>query len=198
MRLDHIAIAAQTLAEGVAWAEDKLGVAFTAGGAHPRFATHNRLLGLADGLYLEVIAPDPDEQCVGPRWFDLDRFSGPPRLANWICEPEDFDASLLHGMRAVAMARGDLRWDMGVPEDGSLPLDGAFPTVLRWHTQPRPGETLSPSGCALKSLTISHPQAREIEVQIGAALNDTRVRFQIADVVGLRAEIQTPSGVVIL
>ena len=82
MRLDHLAIGAQTLQEGVAWAEAKLGVSFQAGGTHARFATHNRLLGVADGLYLEVIAADPDATCEGPRWFGLDTFSGPPRLVN--------------------------------------------------------------------------------------------------------------------
>ena len=91
MRLDHLAIAAETLEEGVAWAQERLGVSFMAGGKHERFGTHNQLLGLADGLYLEVIAVDPDAICEGPRWFALDDFKGPPRLANWICEASNID-----------------------------------------------------------------------------------------------------------
>lgn len=138
MRLDHIAIAAETLEEGAAWAEERLGVPLLPGGKHARFGTHNQLLGLEDGLYLEVIAVDPAADCDGPRWFALDDFKGPPRLVNWICEPDDFDAFLRHGMEAVPMARGDLRWDMGAPRDGSLPLEGGFPTVLRWHTDTPP------------------------------------------------------------
>ena len=33
--------------------------------------THNRVLGMAGGMYLEVIAIDPDA-AARPRWFGLD------------------------------------------------------------------------------------------------------------------------------
>jgi len=199
MRLDHLAIASETLAEGVAWAQDRLGVTFLAGGKHARFGTHNQLLGLADGLYLEVITVDPDAQSEGPRWFGLDEFSGPPRLTNWICEPDDFEAYMVHGMRKVPMARGNLRWDMGAPVDGSLPLGGAFPTVLRWHTDTPPGQSLSASGCALRMLTIAHPKADDIAAQLAGDLVDARIRFEVAEDVCLHAEIETPTrGVVTL
>mgnify|MGYP000321102334 CR=1 FL=1 len=198
MKLDHLAIAAETLEEGVAWAEERLGVSFLAGGKHERFATHNRLLGLADGLYLEVIARDPDATCDGARWFGLDDFSGPPRLANWICEPDDFDALMVHGMRKVPMTRGALKWDMGVPMDGSLPLGGGFPTVLRWHTDTPPGRSLASSGCALRRLTIAHPQADNIATELGGQLLDDRVTFTVAPDLRLTAEFDTPNGVVTL
>lgn len=196
MRLDHLAIAAETLDEGVAWAEERLGVAFLAGGKHARFGTHNRLLGLARGLYLEVIAVDPDATSDGPRWFGLDTFKGPPRLANWICEPLDFDAFMVHGMRKVAMSRGDLRWDMGAPVDGSLPMGGGFPTVLQWHTDTPPGQSLASSGCGLRALTIRHPGANEIAQSLRGHLDDARVRFEVASVISLTAELDTPRGVV--
>ncbi len=196
MRLDHLAIAAETLEEGVAWAEAKLGVTFLAGGKHARFATHNRLIGLADGLYLEVIAADPDAVSEGPRWFGLDNFTGPPRLANWICETDDFDAFMVHGMRKVAMSRGDLAWDMGAPVDGSLPLGGGFPTVLKWHTDTPPGQSLQSSGLTLRTLTISHPQADEISTQLQPHLTDPRVRFERTSTPKLTAQFDTPLGLV--
>ncbi|MFT5968132.1 MAG: hypothetical protein ACI9ND_002050, partial [Yoonia sp.] len=88
-QFDHIAIGCTTLADGVAWVEDQLGVSLLPGGKHAHFGTHNRLLGLGD-LYLEVIAKDPDAALTDrPTWFDLDNFSGPPRLANWICRSDD-------------------------------------------------------------------------------------------------------------
>lgn len=198
MRLDHLAIAAETLEGGVAWAEERLGVTLGAGGKHARYGTHNRLLGLADGLYLEVIAVDPDGQSAGPRWFDLDNFKGRPRLANWICEAADFDGALQFGMEAVAMSRGDLRWDMGVPPDGSLPMGGAYPTVLRWHTEKPPGQRLAPSGCRLVMLTIRHPNADAVEQGLNGALQDPRVRFEVAPDFSLSAEMDCPRGRVVL
>jgi hypothetical protein len=83
MRLDHLAVAAENLGEGRALVEEALGLALQPGGQHAHFGTHNLLMGLADGLYLEVIAVDPEAPAPGyPRWFDLDRFHGAPRLAD--------------------------------------------------------------------------------------------------------------------
>ncbi|MBT6299218.1 MAG: VOC family protein, partial [Rhodobacteraceae bacterium] len=53
MQFDHLAVSAYTLAEASDHIEQALGVALQDGGQHGVFGTHNRLLGLADGLYLE-------------------------------------------------------------------------------------------------------------------------------------------------
>ena len=67
---DHLVIAAESLDAGVAWAEERLGVSLEVGGQHLRYGTHNALLGLADGLYLEVIAIDPaGGKPAHARWF---------------------------------------------------------------------------------------------------------------------------------
>ena len=95
--LDHLAVSAEGLAEGVQHIERLLGVPMAGGGQHGAMGTHNRLLSLGD-LYLEVIAVDPDAPAPGrPRWFDLDRFSGPPRLTNWIVATDRLDADLAKG-----------------------------------------------------------------------------------------------------
>ena len=194
MRLDHLAIAAETLEEGVAWAEQTFGVPFLAGGQHGRYGTHNRLLGLEGCIYLEVIAVDPDAQSDVPRWFGLDQFQGRPRLVNWICEPRDFDAALRYGMQSAAMQRADLMWDMGVPADGSLPLGGAYPTVLRWHTDTPPGAQLPSSGWALTTLTITHPQAATIADQLRGELDDLRVVVKTGADTTLQAEFTNAQG----
>ncbi|TWA91006.1 glyoxalase-like protein [Bradyrhizobium stylosanthis] len=69
LRLDHITVAANDLAEGVAYVEDALGIAPPAGGAHPLMGTHNHLLRLSETSFLEVIAPDPSAPApTRPRW----------------------------------------------------------------------------------------------------------------------------------
>src|SRR3954451_12396464 len=77
--IDHLVIAAASLAEGVAWCEATLGVTPAAGGAHPLMGTHNRLLNIASDAfpraYAEIIAIEPGKAPSRPktrRWFDLD------------------------------------------------------------------------------------------------------------------------------
>lgn len=200
MKLDHLAIAASSLDEGVAWAQARLGVTFGEGGKHARFATHNRLLGLGGGIYLEVIAPDYEARCDGPRWFGLDAFSGLPRLANWICAVPDLAAALADAPSAdiVPMQRGDLRWDMAVPADGSLPMGGGYPTLLQWHTDTPPGTKLPASGVSLMGLTVWHPQADTLSARLSNTLADPRIRFKTAPAQHLTARFMTPSGEVTL
>ncbi|WP_363241019.1 VOC family protein [Limimaricola sp.] len=198
LAFDHIVIGCTDLAHGTAWAEAALGVAFQPGGQHARFGTHNTLLGLKDGLYLEVIAVDPAAP-PGPRWFGLADFEGAPRLINWVCRAPDLDAALavLPGAcgPAVPMERGDLRWSIAVPEDGGLPWDGALPTPISWAPGIRhPAARLAPSGVRLTGWEVHHPQAAAAEAALAGLLDDSRVRFVTSPVPGYRARFDTPSG----
>ena len=105
--LDHLVVAAATLAEGVAWCEATLGLTPGPGGAHALFGTHNRLMRLHSAeqprAYLEIIAIDPAATAtrLAPlrRWFDLDdpalrerlQREG-PQLVHWVASVPDIDA----------------------------------------------------------------------------------------------------------
>ena len=201
LQLDHLAIAAKTLEAGRDVVEQALGVRLQPGGQHPHFGTHNLLLGLEGGLYLEVIAIDPEAPKPDyPRWFDLDRFQGAPRLNNWICRTDDMAgalAALPQAGRPIALSRGDLRWQMAVPEDGILPYDGMYPALIEWQCATHPAGLLRATGCKLLRLTVSHPQAGSLKAQIGDMLSDNRVHIEQGPA-GLRAEFITPAGVRIL
>ncbi|WP_103258134.1 VOC family protein [Tabrizicola aquatica] len=195
LRLDHLAISAERLADGVAVIERLLGVPMAGGGQHPAMGTHNRLLSLGD-LYLEVIAVDPDATPPGrPRWFDLDRFSGPPRLTTWIVATDDIDTALTAGPPGwgapMQLARGDYRWQMAVPGDGRLPFDGTCPALIRWQGALHPAPALPDHGLRLHRLTVSHPQAPALQAAL--ALDDPRVTFTPGPP-DLRAVIDTPKG----
>ncbi len=192
LALDHLAIVCADLQQGVNWAEARLGVPFQSGGQHPRFGTHNRLLGLADGLYLEVISPDPDPDAVvtGPRWFGLDHPPQSPQLGNWICQAENLDKHAPHAGHAIALSRGDLEWQITVPTDGSLPYGGAFPTLIKWGVgSTHPSATLAPSGLRLTALHV-HCTGLAPDLSI-----DPRVVFHPhADRVKLTADFETDTG----
>lgn len=202
MQLDHIAVAGATLKDATEAVETALGVSLQPGGQHGLFATHNRLLGLTDGFYIEAIAIDPSALNPSrPRWFDLDHFSGPARLTNWICRTDDMAATLPElpaGVGApVALQRGDLRWQMAVPAEGKLPYDNLFPALIEWQGNLHPGAMLAPSGCALRRMVVAHPQADALARVLAPFLQDPKVVFEPGPA-GLLAEIDTPHGMRVL
>ena len=198
LRLDHLAVSALTLDSGVAAVEAALGIALQAGGRHPQMATHNRLLGLGD-LYLEVIAPDPAApRPAWPRWFDLDRFAGPPRLTNWIARCDDLEAEIAASPpgvgRPMALARGNYRWRMAVPDDGILPFDNAFPGLIEWQGPAHPAQALDDCGLRLVRLEIGHPRAADLRASLAGRLDDPRVAIVQASTRTMRAEFDTPNA----
>lgn len=197
MKLDHLAVAAESLEAGRDWVEARLGLRLQQGGNHAHFGTHNLLLGLEDGIYLEVIAIDPAAAAPSyPRWFDLDRFEGAPRLNNWICQVDDLAdlvARYPEAGRPVSLSRGNLRWQMAVPEDGALPYDNLFPAVIEWEGDQHPSARLTASGARLERLVIAHPEAKALEAALSPVLGDARIVFECC-AAGMRAEIATPSG----
>lgn len=195
LEFDHLAVSCQRLADGVDAVEANLGVALSAGGEHPHFGTHNRLLSLGGTEYLEVIAIDPGAPPPGrARWFGLDGFAGPPRLTNWILRCDDLEAArerLGPGIgAAIALERGNYRWRMAVPETGLLPFDNCHPALIRWDSA-HPAQALPESGCHLRELVVTHPEAGRLKDLLG--LEDPRIRFETG-VAALRACIETPSG----
>ncbi|MEL7255862.1 MAG: VOC family protein [Pseudomonadota bacterium] len=196
LELDHLAVACETLEDGREAVETALGVTLQPGGQHARFGTHNLLLGLEDGLYLEVIAIDPAAPKPSvPRWFDLDRFDGFARLTNWICRCDDLEAHVARQPRVgvpVDLARGSLRWRMAVPENGQLPFDNCHPAVMQWSSADHPAARLTPSGCRLERLVVTHPEAKDLRDMVGP-MEDARIHIEAGEA-GLRAEFATPFG----
>ena len=198
LTLDHLAVSALTLPDGVAAVQDALGVKLHQGGKHPHMATHNCLLALGD-IYLEVIATDPAAPAPAwPRWFDLDRFAGPPRLTNWVAACDDLDRELALGPDGagvpVALERGDLRWHMGVPADGKLPYDGCFPALISWQGSLHPAALLPATGVRLQRLEIAHPQAAALAHHLSGRLTDARVSFVPGPAKAICATFSTPHG----
>lgn len=197
LTLDHLAISCTDLASGAEAVEEALGLPLAPGGQHPHMATHNRLLSLGPDLYLEVIAPDPAQpRPAWPRWFDLDRFSGPARLTNWICRCEDLDDELAHSPQGagspVSLQRGDFRWRMAVPATGILPFDNRFPALIQWEGTAHPAPRLLDLGARLTALHITHPQPDALRAAL-SRLNDPRVTIAAGEP-GMSATIATPFG----
>ena len=90
------------------------------------------------------------------------------------------------------MSRGKLHWQITVPDDGSLPLGGAYPTLLQWDagTTP-PADTLPDSGLRLTRWEVRHPTADIVAQDL--PLDDPRVVF-VTGAPGFSATFTTPDG----
>ena len=200
MEIDHLAVTCANLDEGAAWVEERLGVALDPGGRHDRFGTHNRLLSLGPGLYLEVIAPEPGTTPAVPRWFGLE-MAAEPSLGNWIVRVPDLAAALAEAPpevgEALPLSRGDLSWTVTVPADGSLPWGGAYPTLIEWDPGPHPADRLPDKGVRLVGLEVGHPRGPRLKTLL-AGLADPRVVVVTTDAPSLRARFLTPKGEVTL
>ena len=166
--LDHIVIGADQLDSGTRWTEARLQSAMDGGGAHPLMSTHNRLMRLAGGPYLEVIAIDPAAPSPDrPRWFTLDDRATQRRLADrpaalcWVASVQDIEKSAAScGYdcgRIIEVSRGAFRWWLTVADDGSLPEQGILPSLIEWPDGMHPVANLAESGISLDAIQLTHP-----------------------------------------
>lgn len=207
--LDHLVVAASRLDDGIRHVAEALGVEPVPGGRHPDMGTHNALLRLGPGTYLEVIAVDPEAPAPGePRWFDLDgadtraALAQGPRLLTWVARSDELEALAARrpwDTGAIRrMRRGDLAWRIAFPSDGRLVEGGLLPPLIEWDPgTDHPATRLPDTGCSLIRLRAFHPRAKRVhEVLAQAGLGDA---LEIEPVsagggIHLQAIIEMPDG----
>jgi hypothetical protein len=200
LSLDHLAVAGASLDEASARVEEALGVALDPGGEHALMGTHNRLLSLGPGLYLEAIAVNPFAEPPGrSRWFDLDNMTGAARLSNWIVRTDELDSALALAPQGTGepldFVRGSFEWTMAVPRDGRLPCDGAAPALMQWRCDTHPSQVLTDRGCRLRRLYVRHPLVDALLAAFPALRTLDLVQFSAGEEPALLAEIDTPKGI---
>ena len=199
MELDHLVIAAKSLEHGVTWLEDKLGVKLQTGGKHPLFGTHNALLKLGENSYLEVIAVDPDAPPPSrARWFELDHAHKleQPKLIHWVARTDNLETQVHHLPmlgNILEASRGDLSWQITVPDDGHLNFEGLIPTLISWRGI-HPTSQLEDHHCKLLHLRGYHPELQAVKDTLEQMGAQTILEVEKAPVSKLSAIIQTLYG----
>ena len=202
--LDHLVVTAPTLEGGTEALRARLGVAPRAGGAHPDMGTHNALLRLGRGVYLEVIAIDPAAATpAGARWFDLDAGSAGVALATWVARTPDLEASVAAAGYDPGpirpMRRAGLHWRIAFPDDGALLAGGLLPPLIEWPQDAlHPAERLPDDGLALVALEGTAPDPEAVREQLRTVGLDAVLAIDAGPVHRLRAHIATPAGTVAL
>ena len=209
LALDHLVVAAQSLAAGVSWVEERLGVRAAPGGKHVAMGTHNALVGLGPRCYLEVIAIDPGAPAPArPRWFDLDeprmraRLAEGPALIHFVERTRHIDddakAAGVELGEILTMQRGDFTWRLTVPPDGHLEARGVVPTLIQWSTTVHPADRLPDRGVRVVALAAEHPDPAPVRASLAKlGLSDT-LKVTYGQSPRLAAMLRTPRGVVTL
>ncbi len=209
-RIDHLVIGAGSLIQGVNYVRNLLNVDIPYGGEHEKMGTHNHLMKLGDGVFLEVIAINRQvEQPKRPRWYGLDdpfiqhRIENEPTLLTWVVNTQNIDGLIQNAIfslgKSEVISRGDLSWSFGLPDDGRLLAGGLLPYAMEWHTDKHPSGNMIDMGCSLHALEIYH----SYPVWLQTALESINA-FQLVKIHALPANempyltayIRTPNGII--
>ena len=203
--IDHLVFASADIERGMDDIESLLGVRPVRGGHHPQYGTHNALLSLGPGVYLEVIARDPE--LPAPQrgaLIDIPTTAG-SQLVTWVFRTEDIRATA-SGAANAAIGIGKVESGSRTKPDGSqikwqltdpyaMPLDGAVPFLINWGSTLHPSLAL-PSGGRLLELVIEHPEPDRVQHALSVIGADIKVLK--GDEFRLAAKIATKNGIVTL
>lgn len=206
LALDHLTVVAPTLAEGVAHVRACLGLDVPFGQRHLYMGTHNHLLQLGGATYLEIVALDPEGAAPPcPRWFGLDDqrrvradWDAGRRLRGWVARTDAIDVVItgrehIFG-RTIALPWAEPLFDFAIPEDGSLPLGGAAPSIIDRRGKPRSMATMADLGARLASFSLEHPEAAAISRLYAELAIDRPPMIAPGSELRYRARIETPAG----
>lgn len=202
-RVDHLVWAAGDLDDAIGQFEAASGVRATPGGSHPGRGTHNALLSLGPGCYLEILAPDP-AQATPPT---LLLPAGPihrPFLLTFAVACSDIEATAdaiaatgyerpaINAMSRRTSDGGELTWRLARMEDHTF--GPVIPFLIEWGDTPHPSLS-TPAGCTLKELRLCHTDEKGVAALITSMGIDVACRHGHA---ALTAMLDTPRGEVVL
>lgn len=184
--------------------ESRTGVRAAIGGRHDTAGTHNALVGLGPGRYLELIAADPEGDPRAPLGRMI-RALAAPRLLAWAVATDDLDGAVARArasgydpgaaepLRRQRPDQSWLAWRLAWRGEGVF--RGIVPFLIEWGACPHPA-TSAPHAGTLLTLRAEHPEPTDAAKQL-AALGVTLATSQGPEP-RLCARIETPNGVVAL
>lgn len=201
--VDHLVLAVPDLYEGIEKIQALTGVRPKIGGQHIGRGTWNALLALGHNVYLELIAPDPQQTPPeGGCWMGVDQIKE-ARLIHWAAKVHPIDEIIQkahnHQLPIGKLSAGSrtrmngqvLSWMLTEPvagEDGGL-----LPFLIDWEDSDHPAESLAQK-CKLIHLEGKHPHPEQINQQL--AVLDIRMEITLGNRPQILASIETPKGVV--
>ena len=198
-KLDHLMYAVPDLESGMQQIFDLTGVAPVMGGSHPSIGTRNALLSFGEDQYLEIIAPDPQQDLAGTTGELLAQHpeSG---IRAWAVSTGDFMAVRQAAAAMQVASRDIINMARTAPDGVELAWqllflnDAQWPFFIDWQESPHPSAA-APMGCSLVEFVVSTPVPEEYRALMQGLHIDVEV---VAGEVGFAAILQTPKGLITL
>jgi len=198
-QVDHILLGIDDLDRGIQQFEQLTGVRPVKGGKHPR-GTHNALVSLGDGTYLEILAVQPDVE--PPKdYADLKQLHSLTPIG---CAVSSTDSAQLRnrliaaGLAVTESSEGSRTTPAGTTLSWqTFGLKDEFeeaPFFIVWSPQSAHPSTTSPTGCKLQQWRVAGPHLKNLE-QLRSAL-ELRVEVAESKSTALRVSLQCPKGTV--
>jgi len=202
-KLDHIMYAVSNLQDGIDEVSKLTGVSAEFGGSHPGRGTCNALLSFGKDQYLEIIAPDRDQELANTLGQELldHHFSG---IRTWAVATTDFEAiqktlsEFDYQTNTIDMSRTtpdgvQLSWSI-MFVTGHV-FGNFMPFFINWFDSPHPSEA-TPEGCSLIDFSV---QLVENHATFKTLMNALNIDIEVVEGPdGMRAVIDSPKGRVLL
>ncbi len=201
--IDHIVYCTHDLSQGIDHIESLIGVKATYGGRHLKRGTHNANIKIGTNSYLEILAPDPDNQDIkAPRWMGIDLIDK-PKITRWAIKSNNINnhSEILRnynpeygiiqlGERALADG-AILKWSLTDPLN--TPEVEAMPFLLDWKKSIHPTLHMNQL-CSITSIGLNHPEPEHL----GLFINKLELNIPIikSKFRAITITLSTPKGIV--
>lgn len=222
-KLDHLVWAVPELEAAVEQVEATWRCSVYPGGRHPNWGSHNALVPLRGGSYLEIIAPHPEPPLSGTRVFGIEALAeggaeallpegAAGVLQTWALRSQTrtgpgeepalaalVQAALGQGLELGDILHGSRETPDGVTLEWSLTdpfadrLGGLAPFLIHWGETPHPSQ-LGPPEVTVTGLELVHPRGIDLERVLMALECYEMVSVSAGEEIEFRATLRTPGG----
>lgn len=200
LQLDHLMWGAASLEQGMELAEQLFNVRAAPGGSHAGLGTCNALLSLGEDVYLEIIAPDPEQQ-VASTFVENLRALPQPGLVTFAVGSGALGSAALRAEQAGLDVIGPQATQRRTPAGEMLVWEllyftghghgGLMPFAIDWLTTPSPALS-APAAGAFVSMEVHSPNAEQLAGEF--AQLQIEVPVVASEQPGITATIAAPGG----
>ena len=199
-RIDHVIVGVADLESGIADLERRTGVRAVIGGVHPGRGTRNALMSLGDGVYLEILAPDPDQAIDNEATRELRALAALTPIG-WAVSAND-ESAIRSVLADAAIATSQPEPGSRAKPDGSIlrwitfgydKLDDPLaPFFIIWASPELHPSRTSPGGCTLAAVQIATDGAN----MLARAVAPLKLNVSVAPGKGdsMRLSLSCPTG----